>query len=348
MQPSIQVSSPGRRGRVLVTAQSVAGSPAALGLLRDAGLEVIVRKTPLPVDERWLAEQARDVDALVFAMEPVTAALIDGAARLKVIARPGVGYDTVDVAAATRRGVVVTVAAGTNDQSVADFTIGLLLQATRGIAQAARGVGEGGWERFTGTEAWRKTLCIVGLGRIGKAVARRARGFEMRVLAVTGARADTDFAAAHGIGFATLDEALAQADFVSLHAPLTAQTANLIDAAALARMKRGAYLVNTARGGLVDEQALADAVRNGHLTGAAVDVLREQGAGSRSPLIGVPGITVTPHMATFTRESMARVAVSVARSVVAVLNGERPEHMVNPEAWPGARAANGQEPRDGD
>jgi phosphoglycerate dehydrogenase-like enzyme len=128
---------------------------------------------------------------------------------------------------------------------------------------------------------------------------------------------------------------LREADFLSLHAPLTAETENLIDASALAAMKRGAYLINTSRGGLVDEAALAAAVRSGHLAGAAVDVLRTQGADSPSPLVGVPGIIVTPHMASFSKDAMERVALSVARSVIAALKGERPPGLVNPEAWRG-------------
>jgi phosphoglycerate dehydrogenase-like enzyme len=156
----------------------------------------------------------------------------------------------------------------------------------------------------------------------------------MRVLAVSASR-DEAFAAEHGIAFASLDEALEQADFVSLHAPLTPRTENLIDAAALRRMKRGAYLINTSRGGLVDEAALAEAVRSGHLAGAAVDVLRAQGAGTASPLVGVPGILVTPHMAAFSREASERVALSVATSVIAALRGEEPPGLVNPEGWAG-------------
>jgi phosphoglycerate dehydrogenase-like enzyme len=316
----------------LITAKSVAGSLAAIQFIEQAGYEVVVRSTPLPIEPKWLVEQVGDVDALVFALEPVDAGLLRAAPRLKVIARPGVGFDTVDVEAATRHGVVVTIAAGTNDQSVADFTIGLLLQATRGIAIAAQGVQQGGWDRVTGTEAWGKTLAIVGLGRIGKGVAKRARGFDMRVLAVSHDH-DVAFAKQHDIEFVSFDEAIREADFITLHAPLTAETENLIDASALASMKRGGYLINTSRGGLVDEEALADAVRSGHLAGAAVDVLRIQGSRTPSPLIGVPGIIVTPHMATFTRESMDRVAMSVARSIVSVLQGHRPEGVVNPAVF---------------
>jgi phosphoglycerate dehydrogenase-like enzyme len=154
----------------------------------------------------------------------------------------------------------------------------------------------------------------------------------MEVLVVT-PHPDESFARDHGVRYVSFDEAIARADFISLHAPLRPETENLIDAQALSRMKRGAYLINTSRGGLIDEEALAQAVKSGHLAGAAVDVLRAQGANSPSPLIGVPGIIVTPHMATFTREAIERVAMSVAHSVVAALRGERPEHVVNPAAW---------------
>lgn len=321
-----------QRHKVLITAKSLAGAPAALEILRSAGCEVELKITPAMLDEQALIEHCRDVAALVFTMEPVTSRMIEAAKNLKVIARPAVGYDTVDVAAATQRKIAITIAAGTNDQSVADFTIGLLLTATRGIMDAAQSCQQRKWERVTGTETWNKTLAIVGLGRIGKGVAKRARGFDMRVLAV-GRNPDQAFAAAHGVEIVSLETALRIADFVSLHAPLTAETRHLINERTLEWMKRGAYLINTSRGGLIDEPALVAAVRSGHLAGAAVDVLQEQGANSRSPLIGVPGIIVTPHMATFTREAMERVAVSTARSIVAVLNGERPPTVVNREIY---------------
>lgn len=322
-------------GKVLVTAKSVVGCEAAMRLMRDAGCEVVVKDTPLPWNEEWLVAQTRDVCGLIFAMEPVSAGLLEQASQLRIIARPGVGYDTVDIDAATRRGVAVTVAAGANDQSVADFTLGLLLMASRGLMDGVLSVAGHGWTRTNGTEVWRKTLALVGLGRIGQAVARRARGFDMRVLVVTANPSrHAEFAAAHGLEFTELETALREADFVSLHAPLTPETANLLDAAALGRMKRGAYVINTSRGGLIDEEALTQAVRSGHLAGAAVDVLKVQGANSPSPLIGVPGIIVTPHMATFSRESMERVAMAAATSIVSALRGERPSVLVNPAAWP--------------
>ncbi|MET4576266.1 phosphoglycerate dehydrogenase [Ottowia thiooxydans] len=325
------------RQRVLVTAKSVANCDAAIALMRDADMDVVIMNTPTPINEAWLMQQVRDIDALVFAMEPMGERVLQAANRLKLIARPGVGYDNVDIDFATRRGIVVATAAGTNDQSVADFTFALMLESMRGVSRASAGVNRGGWDRVTGTELWKKTIAVIGMGRIGRGVARRARGFDMEVLAV-GRTPDRDFELAHGVHYCSLQEALAKADIVSLHVPLTSLTENLINRATLGQMKRGSYLVNTARGGLIDEEALVEAVANGQLAGAAVDVLREQGAGSQSRLIGVEGITVTPHMATFTHESIERVAMSVAESVITGLRGSMPKHVVNPAAWQPQRA----------
>lgn len=321
-------------GKVLITAKAVATSDEAMALLRDAGCEVEVLESSPPFDEDLLIEHGRDKNALIFTMEPTTARLIDAIPDLRVIGRPGVGYDTVDIDACNRRNVAVTIAAGCNDQSVADFTMGLLIMNARHLMDAALACGERKWERFVGTEVWKKTLTIIGLGRIGKNLARRALGFDMRVLAVTEPRPDDEvFAAEHGIDIVDLETGLREADFVSLHTPLTPQTENMIDEDRIGLMKPGAFLLNTARGGLVDEAALAAAVRSGHLGGACVDVLRVPGANSPSELIGVPGIIVTPHMATFAREAQARVAVSAANSVVTALRGERPEFVVNPEIY---------------
>ena len=324
-------------GRVLITAKSVSSSTADMERLRAAGCDVVLGSTPLPYDEAQIAAQLADFDAVIFALEPTTRAVIAAAPRLKIIARPGVGYDTVDLAACNERRIPVTVAA-VNDQSVADFAIGLMLDAARGITTAVNGVRAHGWDRVTGTEMWRKTLTIVGAGRIGRGVAQRARGFEMRVLAVDEYR-DEAWARAHGVEYVSLEQGLREGDFISLHAPLTPATGNLINATTLAAMKRGAYLVNTARGGLIDEDALAAAVRSGHLGGAAVDVLKQQGANSPSVLIGVPGILVTPHRATFSREAMQRVAGAAVDSVLAALRGERPNGVVNPEIYAGAPSA---------
>lgn len=326
-------------GKVLITARSLTDQPAALDRLRDAGVDVVVTP-PLSDPAGWQAAEPHleTVDALVVALEPVDAALLDRMPRLGLIARPGVGTDTVNLAACTRRGIRVTIAAGANHESVADFTFALMLDAARRIGDAAQSVRSGGWARPQGLELWRKSLAVVGFGRIGQAVARRALGFDMTVMAVRRAHTESPDTAAPGsplVQFVTWDEALARADIVSLHVPLTPATQGMVDAAALARMKRGSVLINTGRGGLVDEAALAEAVGSGHLAGAATDVLRVQGPRSPSPLIGVPGITVTPHMAALTQEAARRAAELVVQSILTHLRGGTPDHIVNPRTRPG-------------
>jgi phosphoglycerate dehydrogenase-like enzyme len=326
-------------GKALITARSLTDQPAALHRLQEAGVDVVVTP-PLTDPAGWQAAEPHleTVDALVVALEPVDAALLDRMPRLSMIARPGVGTDTVDLAACTHRGITVTIAAGANHESVADFTFALMLDAARRMGDAAQSVRSGSWTRPQGLELWRKSLAIVGFGRIGQAVARRALGFEMRVMAVRRKQAepaDTEVPGSSLLQFVTWDDALAQADIVSLHVPLTPDTQGMVDAATIARMKRGSLLINTGRGGLVDEAALAEAVRSGHLAGAATDVLQVQGARSPSPLIGVPGITVTPHMAALTREAAGRAAGLVVQSILTHLRGGTPDHIVNPTNRPG-------------
>ncbi|MCP5145951.1 MAG: phosphoglycerate dehydrogenase [Gammaproteobacteria bacterium] len=318
-------------GNVLITAESVASCRPALDRLEQAGCRVDV-VTGRKFEERWFIDCARDAHALVFSMDPIGARIIDALPHLKIIARPGVGLDTVDVAACTRRRIPVTIASGLNAESVADYTFGLLLAAARGIVDSTLSCRQRQWTRYTGTEVWNKTLTIVGPGRIGRAVARRARGFDMRVLGVT--RTSTaGVLEPDGIELVDLATGLASADFVSLHAPLTPATRHLMNRERLALLRPGAFLINTARGGLVDEHALVEALQAGHVAGAAVDVLEDEGAGSSSRLPGTPGVLVTPHTATYTREAVTRVSISVADAIIAVLQGGRPQHVANPEIY---------------
>lgn len=319
-------------GKVKITARAASISPKPMEFLVNAGCEVDFKPTVAGVGEEWLIEQVRDADGLICGMEAITPRVVDSAPRLKVIARTGVGYDTVDVAAATRRGIPVCNTPGANDQSVADFTIGLMIAVARRIIDGNEVCQQRQWDRIVGVEVWNKTLAIIGLGRIGKAVAIRARGFDMRVLAVDVIH-DEAFAAKYGVEYVRLEQALREADYISLNTPHLPETENLINERTIALMKPSAYLINTARGGLVDERALAEAVKSKRIAGAAVDALREEGVNSSSPLIGVPGIIVTPHMAAYSFEAMERMAMVAAENVVAVLKGERAPNAVNPEVY---------------
>ena len=307
-------------------------------VLRAAGCEVIYASQDRPLTEAEVIELISDVDGFIVGTDPVTAAVIAAAPRLKVVAKHGVGIDNIDLAAATAAGIVVTNAPGSNHIAVAELTIGLMLALIRHIPHLNAHVHKGDWSAMLGIELADKTLGLIGLGRIGRAVARRARAFEMNVIYFDVVRPSEEEEAELGVSFQPLEALLSQADIVSLHTPLTPETAGMIDAAALERMKPTAYLINTARGELVDEEALAAALRQGHLAGAALDVRRREPPGADDPLAGLDNVILTPHVGAATREASVRMGYLAAQSVVQVLRGQRPEHVLNPEVF---RSASG-------
>ncbi|SNS73677.1 MULTISPECIES: phosphoglycerate dehydrogenase [unclassified Azospirillum] len=257
----------------------------------------------------------------------VTRTLMEALPGLQVIARRGVGYDRVDVEAARELGRVVTIAAGGNDASVADHTIGLMLAVGCRFRESQARMVAGDWSIRSGTDLCEKTVGLVGLGRIGKSVVRRLSGFDTKILVHT-RTPDPDYASQAGVQFTDLDQILRQSDYISLHAPLTPQTRFLINAAAIAAMKQGAILINTARGGLVDDAALLEALRSGHLGGAGLDVFVSEGDATyravTDALLALPNVVATPHAAASSHEGLARTNLVAARSIVAVLKGETP------------------------
>jgi D-3-phosphoglycerate dehydrogenase / 2-oxoglutarate reductase len=285
-------------------------SERGIALLRETGWEVVMPAAAA------LPSELSNADGLVIrSATKATAALLAMAPKLRVIGRAGVGVDNVDVDAATRRGVLVMNTPGGNAVSVAEHTFALMLALARAVPQANASTQAGRWEKsvFSGTEMRGKTLGLVGLGRVGTEVARRARGLEMKVLAydpyVTPAAAREV-----EVDLVTLDELLAQSDVVSLHTALSATTEKMFDAAALAKMKKGARLINCARGELIDEVALAESLRSGHLSGAAVDTFATEPP-KNSPLIGLPNLIATPHIAGSTAEAQEEVGTAIALQV---------------------------------
>ena len=259
----------------------------------------------------------------------VDAAAISAGARLKVVGRAGVGVDNIDVPAATAAGIAVVNAPTANTLAAAEHTLALILALARNVAAADVSVRHGEWRRadFMGSELSGKTLGIIGLGRVGIAVADRARAFEMNLVGndpiISFAVAD-----AHGVRLVELDPLLEQADVVTLHVPLVAATRGLIDAGRLALMKPGALLVNVARGGIVDEAALADALVGDRLGGAAVDVF-EQEPLRESPLLSAPRTVLTPHLGASTAEAQDRASLEVVEGVLDVLAGRSAIFQVN-------------------
>lgn len=308
-------------------------------------MEVVGVPADRPLAEDDLVALLGGVDGVLAGLDRFTArALEAGWPRLRVVARNGAGVDTVDVPAATRLGIVVTNAPGANTEAVADLVLGLMVALMRDLVAADRAVREGRWTRTLGQELSGKILGLVGFGRIGRAVARRARGFGMAVLADDPAW-DAEAARSLQVQRVALDPMLEQVDVLSLHVPLTSETRHLIGEAQLRRMRPQAYLINTARGGVVDEAALARALHEGWIAGAACDVFEvEPPAGS--PLLTAPHCVLTPHIGAHTREAAARGAEVAVANLLAVLAGRRPPNVVNPEvlearsggAWPDALA----------
>ena len=295
-----------------------------------AGLELLRSRFDVVEDgESDLAEIIGDFDAIVVrSATTLDASLIERAVRLRVIGRAGVGVDNVDVEAATRRGIVVANAAESTVDSAAEHAIALLLALVRNVPQAHAALKAGTWDRqrFTGIEVAGKTLGVLGLGRIGRQVAHRALGLGMRVVAYDPFVAAERFREL-GVEARSLAEVYAEADVVTLHLPLNDETRELLDAAAFEQMKDGVRIVNAARGELVDEEALADAIRSGKVAGAALDVfVTEPYSG---PLLELPQVVVTPHLAGSTAEAQDRAGVVIAEQVAAALAGEVVRTAVN-------------------
>jgi D-3-phosphoglycerate dehydrogenase len=298
------------------------------------GIEILQGKVPVDVrtdlDSEGLIQVIGEYDALVVrSRTQVTAGVIEAGDRLQVIGRAGVGTDNIDVDAATERGILVVNAPDGNTIAAAEHTIAMMMAMTRHIPQADASLRAGKWDRrhFMGVEVTGKTLGVVGMGRIGYEVARRARGLQMRVLAY-----DPYISRAHaerlGVTVCSLDELLAQADFITLHVPLTAATHNLIGELELALVKPTARLVNCSRGGVVDEDALANALEAGRLAGAALDVFAHEPP-LGSPLLESSKVVVTPHLGASTVEAQVAVAVEVAQQVLEVLMGRPAAHPIN-------------------
>lgn len=289
-------------------------SESGLQPLRDAGFEVL-RRPGLQPDE--LGEALADCTGLVVRSETrVTADLLQKATRLRVIGRAGVGVDNIDVPAATVRGVVVMNAPDGNTITTAEHTIALLVALARRIPQANSSLKSGHWERkkFIGVELQGKTLGIIGLGRIGRVVATRARALGMSIVAYDPFIAP-DQARDLEIELAPLDEVYTRADFLTVHTPLTAETRGLIDREVLAKMKHGARIINCARGGLIDELALYEAIKSGAIAGAAIDVFSQEPPPADHPLLSLDEVIVTPHLGASTTEAQEGVALTVAEQM---------------------------------
>ena len=320
---------------VVIASRSFASTdPEPLALLRQVDLTVVQPEHP-PRDGA-LAKLLEDADGLIIGAIPLTAAHFAAAPRLRVVAMHGVGVDHIDLDAARQRGVTVTYAPGSNDASVADLTIGLMLACLRRIPAGDSAVREGVWGGTVGEELTGKVVGILGWGRIGQGVARRLAGFDATIL-VFDPYVPPEPIAAAGAHPMALDDLLSTSDIVTLHLPLTPETSNLLDARRLTLLRPSAYLINTARGGIVDEVALARQLREGRLRGAGIDCFAvEPPVGN--PLLSLPSVVVSPHAGAHTWEAITRMGTIAATDVIRVLRGQEPRCAVpSGQAQPDSR-----------
>lgn len=327
---------------VLVTDYAWPTLDVERAVLAEADAELLVAQTG---DEEELIALAPQADAVMTCWRRVSASVLEAADRCVTVARYGVGLDNIDVATATRLGMVVTNVPEFCTTEVADHTMALLLGHARHIARFAGLTSGGGWDNRAFGPMRRlgcQVLGLVGYGNIAQQVARRAQAFGYDVIAYSPSRAGRP--PENGVRFAPrLVDLLREADAVSLHMPLTSDTRHVIGRAALAEMKTGALLVNTSRGALVDEEALVEALEDGRIGGAALDVLDGEPPPASHPLLALPSVIVTPHAAFDSVEAIAELQETAARNVVAVLRGERPATVVNPEVWATQAEASGED-----
>ena len=310
-------------GKVLVTSRSFGQvSDEALDLLRDAGLEVAYL---LPFDREAFEAALGETDALIIGAHPFLPGDFDRAPRLRIICKHGVGLDNIPLEAAKARGVMVTNAPGTNAEAVADFTMLLILASARNFIYSVTALKAGNVKPEIGVDVCGKKLGLLGFGAVGRRVAARARGFGMTVTAcdpyVRKIPAGLEF-----VRMCDMETVLRESDFLSIHLPAMPETLNLVDATALSKMKPSARLINTARGGIVDETALLSAIKAGRLAGAALDVLAREPAPNDSPLLACPRVIVTNHVASYSREALNAISMICAENILGCLRGGLVRH----------------------
>ena len=314
--------------RTLVTLPYVKpGDPADM-ILREAGGETVFAPWHSGRTEEELIDLLRDKDASLAFLDPYTERVMTACPGLKVISRSGVGYDNVDVPAATRLGIAVTTTPGRNHNAVAEYTMALMLQCYRKLYENLLEGRKERWVMKQGRDLAGRTLGIVGLGAIGKEVAKRARAFEMKVLAYD-LFEDSDFAGRYSVRYASLEELLRESDFVSLHLFLSEQTSHIINAERLALMKPTAYIINTSRGGVLDTEAIFNALKEKRIAGAALDVFESEPLAADDPLRTLENLYISPHCAGVTDDARYAMSEMGAENIVRLLKGEKPLHIVN-------------------
>jgi len=284
------------------------------------------------LDEKKLFELLPDVDGILTGLDDLNKKVINNFPKLKVISKFGVGVDNIDLKAATTNKIIVTNTPKANQEAVADLAFGLMICSARRITYIFNEVKKGNWNLAVGVELWGKTLGILGLGKIGKALALRAKGFNMRIL-IYDKYPDLKFIKENNIKLTSFDEILRKADFISIHLPFTSETRNLIGKKELKLMKNLAILVNTSRGGIVNEEELYLSLSSGMIFGAACDVFNSEPLKADNKLLKLPNFVATPHIGAFTYESIRRAEEISAKNLIDALENKKPKYILNPEVY---------------
>ncbi len=322
--------------KVLITSRLFGRTtPEAFEFLKQKGVDFKLEQDhPGDWTEGEMIGTLDGYDGMILgADEPMTRKVLFALPQLKVLSRHGVGFNNIEVKAANERGIVVAITAGANDNAVADLAMGLIISVARRIPYFDGFIRRGEfWKRTPGNDVFGKTLGLIGLGRIGKSLARRASGFEMKIIAHDLVK-DKEFAARYRLEYLPLEDVLSRSDFVSIHLPSSPQTAKFIGERELKKMKPTAYLINTSRGSLVDEAALIRALREGWIAGAGLDVLEKEPPQRDHPLFVLQNVVLTPHIGGASLAAMRAMSLDSAANAIRVLRGERPTAMANPEVW---------------
>jgi D-3-phosphoglycerate dehydrogenase len=313
--------------KILITPRSFGkASHLPFEMLEEYGYEIIRNESGKQYTEEELLHIVEDIDGMIVGLDPISEKVIDKGKKLKVISKYGVGLDNIDLEAAKKNGVKVTFTPGANNESVADFAFSLMLSLSRSVNRLDKIVRNNDWRKLIGTEIYGKTIGIIGTGAIGKGVAKRATGFNMEILGYD-IYPDKDFADGIGMNYVDKKTILEKSDFVSLHVPLTDEMYHFIDKKELDMMKDTAFLINTSRGGIVNEDALYNALKDKKISGAALDVFETEPP-INNKLITLDNIILSPHCGASTVDATNRMGVMAAEGLISILEGMEPKYLI--------------------
>lgn len=314
------------RKKVLITPRSFGKtSNVPFEMLRKYDYEILINDSGKPYEESELIEIIKDVDGIIVGLDKITSNVLKNAKKLKVITKYGVGVDNIDIEEAEKLGIKITYTPGANTESVADLTFSLMLCLSRSVIKLDKIVRSNKWEKIIGFEVYGKTLGIVGTGNIGKSVAKRATGFDMKILAYD-KYPDYDFAKKLNVKYVDKTTLFKEADFITLHVPLNKETYHFVGEEEFNLMKDTAYIINTSRGGIVDENALYNALKNKKIAGAALDVFEEEPP-LNSKLFELDNLILSPHCGASTKEASERMAIMAVEGLISVLEGMEPKYL---------------------